>query len=565
MSLIQCEQRNLPFEILIIILESATNEDLINHALVCKAWLKPVQSILYGEITIKTLSQLENFHDSVINNPFLGDQVKVLSLKVYPNDYAEEVNLNEFKKKMEKIMERVSSLLYDGLPNLQELYQNCLRTYVPVLNALKNSRLKKLMILNSPSGYTKDEQANHAACIVLMGDKVDKLDIRNEDRQSTDLTSNHLYNILDQLPKLKELEIADYSSVPWIQTLEHITSSCKGLKNFTFTFEKLKNIGTVIDTLVPYKNMESIEGEFNNCKLYTYIIQKFPQPRELKLSHWYDFLGLEEYARLLSYLPGIDTIEVGRVCVNRRVLDVTANWWEETSAELGSKVVEACYSEFRDKDCSLDIVKPKSAKEPTFSFIYHIINLDSQHTEVIEKLGKFIGEFHLNYVTYNGEYNLPRKEDLPKQFLDNLFKHCPHLHSLQLEGWVLRKKCIIIGNYLSHLSTLLPHLKRLLLQGNSYHSKDIQTSTGYYKEYRIYKDLVYNMPQTEIDCVVISTKYYEDEPLVKLFVESDKTYYYYRYEEEEICSSNEEEFNQSKERNRIHLRCLNKPKFQFVF
>lgn len=182
MSEIQFNYKSLPLVVLNNILLSETKSDLRNYALVCKAWVKPVQSILYGDVNIKTISQLEAFENSVTKNLHLGKLVKVFSLSISWSE-----------KTLTKATKRVSNLLYNGLPNLQEFPQSSLDTYAPVLRALKNSRLKMLKVLYPPC---KDEEDGYANCILLMDNRVEQVIINNKNCYTTDLTCNRLYSKL---------------------------------------------------------------------------------------------------------------------------------------------------------------------------------------------------------------------------------------------------------------------------------------------------------------------------------------------------------------------------------
>lgn len=53
-------------------------EDLLNCALVCKAWLSPAQTRLYSRVEIKNSAQLEKFQYTMRYAPHLGKKVKQL-------------------------------------------------------------------------------------------------------------------------------------------------------------------------------------------------------------------------------------------------------------------------------------------------------------------------------------------------------------------------------------------------------------------------------------------------------------------------------------------------------
>ncbi|CAO3612889.1 unnamed protein product [Mucor hiemalis] len=558
MSELQWNRDSLPLVVLIIILQSATKSDLLNYAVVCKAWLKPVQSILYGDVNIETLLQLETFDDTLTRKPHLGELVKVFSLLISSLD-----------KITIKVTKRVSNLLYNGLPNLQEFPKSSLDTYSPVLRALKNSRLKMLKVLYSP---IEDERKNYANCILLMSNRVEQVEISNEYCNSTDLNCDSLYSKLKQYSNLKEMDICDNSNTPWFQTLEHITVNCKKLTKLKFQFERQILPEAGFDMFAPSKNIEWLEGNIDDCKMLTYIMHKFPQPRKLRLGFWYSNLDFGDYTRLLTYLSKMDVINVGRFTVNRRVLDITTRYWKKTVAELGSKSVKVCYFDQAEVDCALEIIKREDATEPTYLFVYHIVYYDSQHAEVIKTMGRYIGQFHLVYDMENEVYDFPEKDNLPKKLLNQLSTLCPNLHTLHFEGWFFRgcslssrnlsldelyfKNCTIVGPFFIQLSARMPHLKRLYIDDVLCGSENTRTSLGY----DVNDIIEIEMPRTRIDTIAIFCQ--EELRYVKLFVASDKAYHYYRYEHN-FLPSNEKEYSESKEYSRICFSCLNKPEFRF--
>ncbi|CAO3612893.1 unnamed protein product [Mucor hiemalis] len=562
--------KSLPLEVLLKVFQSATKTNLREYALVCKAWLNPVQSMLYSDVKISTLLQLENYCDAVQNNPLLGELVKV---------FRSDNRLRWGTEETDKIAKLLSTLFNDGLPNLQEVKENALRTHDQILSALQNSRLKKLKVLNSLDSYGDvSAKKNYRSCILLMHDRVEKVLLR----PMSDSTPDCIYNKLDEFNTLKEISIAGY--VSWFQTVEYVTASCKNLKALAFNFTgQMDHVDVDIDAIVPSRNIESLTAQISDNNMLLYTMRKFPQPRELTLLHFFNYVPdqPEELTRILAYASGIDTLKIGTFSVDSSISDFTANYWELASAELGSRTVETCYYDSCDEEYyGLDIFKPKGAAEATFSYMYHIWQFNSQHIEVINKLGKYIGEFHFKYEADSDVYNSPKRRDLPSKFMDHLFKRCPDLHTLHFTGWVFRKcnilrqklpfgelyfkECIIYGGYLNRLSPILPHLNRLVFEKNAYIAGNKQTKSNYEYEYGFNNVLEIYMPQTQVGTIVFIQPYRErtSPSYIKIFAASENTYHYYGYKKEDYFVANEKDFNKAKGDGCIHIRCMNTPKIQ---
>lgn len=123
--------------------------------------LKPVQLLIYTNVNIGTLSKLEKFHDIVKLKPQLGEHVKTLYLTFNATVTSRLLYGSErtTEEQIENAIERVSDLLFNGLPNLQKIPEYFLNTYSPVLRALQNSRLKMLKVLDSPYRSSKNASA----------------------------------------------------------------------------------------------------------------------------------------------------------------------------------------------------------------------------------------------------------------------------------------------------------------------------------------------------------------------------------------------------------------------
>ncbi|CAO3612897.1 unnamed protein product [Mucor hiemalis] len=439
MTKIQQDWKDLPSEILLQIFLSATKADLRKCALVCKAWSDPAQSILYSNVIIVNPQQLQKFHGSITRTLHLGEQVKCLCVNSISSRYDQYP--------IENFSELLSNMLCSGLlTNLQELDISILNTYIPVLSALLNLRLKALKVLHPPrKDLNRDQRVIYASCILLMRDRVEKVALYNEEARANNFRSNHLYNNLNQLRVLKEVKISDDIGDQWILSVEHVTASCKALKKLTLDFKVGNNNKDVdMSSIVPSTNIESLNVQLRDKRMLFHIMHKFPQLREMTINNWNCELVSEEYLQLLAFISKIDAFQITRLYVNHNIAELTAHYWDTTLARTGSKIVKALYHDIDIyEDYGIEISKLKDEKRPTFSFSYHQIQANPQHIETVDMLGKYIGEFHFIY----GKRKNSSKGDLPQLFMDHLFMRCPHLHTLYFEGWVFHKRYLLLQNF----------------------------------------------------------------------------------------------------------------------
>ncbi|CAO3612917.1 unnamed protein product [Mucor hiemalis] len=534
------------FEILLNVYQSVTKADLREYALVSKVWLDAAQSALYTKVQVNNFSQLQKFCDTVQRNPVLGKKVKVF--------FAEEPSKFGLNNN-EEVVRLLSHLFYFGLPNLQEVDAGAANTYTPILNALHNSRLNQLKKINSHS-YTmkEDEKTNYASCIFLMRDRVENVILGNMPASMPDF----LYSNLNQLKAVKVLDVRTCHS-SWFQTLEHVTASCKDLKQLNYHFQGHSNqVSFDVNAISPSDTkLLIIHSDQENMLLY--IMHKFPQPKELNYygsDHYLSSEKPEELTRILDYLAPIEAFDVSSFVVDDKIVDFISSHWNSTSAAVASRAIDT-----------------------GFTIMYHPREYDSQHTEIINKLDNYIGEFRLRY-------DAEDKQDLPSEFLDHLFTRCPQLNNLHLHGWMLRQRryipdyelsisqlylgeCSIYGDYLSRLSAVVPHLERLILEENSYFHSCRRTSR--YNDEHIFGErntLEIDMPHTEIDLVEFFMPDGDRESIsyVKVLVESENTSYYYGYKDDcFITNANAMDYSTTCESQRTFISCRNKPEIRFNY
>lgn len=560
---------NLPFEALLKVFESATKSEIREYALVCKAWLDPAQVILYSNVELRTPAHLKTFSDATKHKPLLGERVKVLRTDRY---------LGYGLSEGDEVSTLLSDLLYYGLPNLQELDDHCFETYAPILRALQDSRLKNLKVLSPPESYaTNDVKRNYLSCILLMRNRVAKVTLQPMSDSSPD---SLIYNELDQLNQLEEVDITGCDSPRWFETLEHVTASCKNLKklNFNLTGGTVNHVHVDVDAVTPSINVESVNAQITQNDMLLYLMKKFPRLRELSLHHFFDYVpeNPEQLTRILTYLSSIDVFKVERFPVDHGISVFTANYWDKASAELGSKTVEVCYYDLFDEGNGLELFKQKGESGATLSFIFGISYQLSEHLDLINNLGKYIGEFHFKYVAESEMDESPSKRDLPSGFIDRIFRSCPRLRALHFVGWVFRKaaiahkelpigelyfkECIIYGDFFKNLSSRLPHLNRLIIEKAAYVAGNKRSKSNYEHEYSFNNTLEIDMPQTQIETVTLHRSK-SPTSYVKLFVASEKTHHFYGYKGI-LFETSEKEYNAAQRGDCVYISCFNKPKIQ---
>lgn len=546
--------KSLAFEVLLNIVQLVEICDLPNFALVCKAWSRPAQTVLYSDVDLYSLAQLNCFYHSVMSNPQLGWYVERFVYYLYEAECSKE------------ICELMSNLLNFGLPNLQQLFTNSLKTCVPALNALQNPRFKTLKVLHT-TNETEEEEMNHASCLLLMNERVKALSVYLANNQ----TSHPVYNILDKLDALSDLDINSSSQISWFSILEYV-AKLKALHRFKLQFiNPVDVLDFDVDAITPSTRIESLTIEIWNSELFWYTIHKFPQLREFAPTFMYS-LGRQELIQLLVYLSCIDIIDCNflmTISANFLLSEAIVDFWDMASSTLGSKTVHLEYSARDFEKCGLYIQKSKGETEPTFEITnYDSRKFDTRHVEIVDKMGKYIGEFHFSHDSV--------KNHLPQQLIEYLFTDCPNIHTLHFNNCLFRKRdlpqlkfsitelglhdCIIFDTFFNDLSFVLRHINRLIIEDVLHGNNDVGMQSEYEQKCRM--DRV-DMPHTTIDSIGFHLdKYLEKHVHIKLFVTSENMFYYYLYNGC-LCSTNEIKYEGEELLDRIYICCVNKPKIQF--
>lgn len=267
----------------------------------------------------------------------------------------------------EKTTELMTDLFYSGLPNLQQVHEYALDTYVPILNGLKNSRLKKLKKLDQHISLGEEEQENYASCILLMRNRVQR--IRLVHNGTGYLTSSSLYKIFDKLTVLWNLKILCRGGIQWFPVLEYVTT-CRALKRVDITFRGSADKKDVdINAIVPCPRIQTLQILIWDSEMLMYIMHKFPQLRGFSTFFIYQ-LKPQEFVRLLDYVSRIDSLRVQGIFANILNSKVVMDYWNSLSPKLGHQIVHMSYSECKNDVYQLTIMKSKDKAEPIFSIKY---------------------------------------------------------------------------------------------------------------------------------------------------------------------------------------------------
>ncbi|CAO3617617.1 unnamed protein product [Mucor hiemalis] len=318
--------------------------------------------------------------------------------------------------------------------------------------------------------------------------------------------------------------------------------------------------------------------------MFLYIMLKFPQLRRLmhsnlstpirqNLSHGQAPGG---YTQFLNYLSGMNDFHVDNFLVDRHVSKSTANYWDSVSAKAGSKIVKVGIGGSFDseQDYEVAISKYKYETEPKISFSYPVLQFDMKLFELLDNLGKYIGEFYL--------IDAPDSQnELPQNFMKHLLNRCSHLHALHFESWVIEGSDFTVGKFsidklyfentiivgLNYLSSVLRKLGCLFLRG-VIHYTTVPLVEQELEDNDIDYFLEIDMPYTEIGEIYLDDDIIPD--YIKVFVTSESSYHYYRCENDSsITQVNEEvfkkeEFDEGENFYYVSICCLNKPKLLTV-
>lgn len=572
----------LPVEILHKTFSLLERKSLYETVHVCKSWTNSAQAALYSNVVLHTFYKFSNFITTMRQKPILGLYVKYFKYFSYEEDL---IDVGVITK---------SLLLSGSLPNVEvfETRKNGV-TFELISNALQNSRLKRLTKISAPSlKMSKSEVEHYITCATLMKDRLRSLCICDNYGKITQPAENklyfqRLYSQLHQFDKLNDLTIITKTKNE-IQVLEYVAEACKTLENISFEFTTSNNKSipvSVINTaseMVPRSNVKTMKGSLYNSsfsKFLPYIINKFPQLREVSLTVKSDNITIEDDEIILLLYMFLSKLQNGSVSIPRvrpeALCDSIGYHWNSGS-RLGSEDVSLYYEQtpIPDPTIGLYVTKYLFSKETTVYFR----TSEWMHISFIENYGIYIGRLKFGFM--EDDINaLTDLQLLPENFMGHLVKHCPYLKSLSIEGSVLKppsyhgidlsKKlslwkltfrfCIIYAGVLEHLSLLVPEVDVLRLGfGVTYRQTLDASSTPVDNIIQII------MPHTKIHKVHVELLD-QDEPVYFQVYSTDAQKYYHF-----MCFYNCDEVESILEVSRensfipgvqIYLCCKNVPRF----
>lgn len=456
---------SLPSEINHYVFQQVGREDLRACVFVCKAWLPSAQTALYSKVSIKHIEQLEQFHQTIEHNPQMGIEVKSFDLGKIMKDNCDLKKRTALKKIIFNIM---NSLLATRLPNLQ-VFRDCTAvSYVPIVDALIESRLKFLKRLASP--FTSELNRNllvYTTCALLIRDRLENLFLYGGyGRNLEQLYFNRLYSKLDQFSQIKEITI-DKDTPEGIQLLDDVIDKCPSslekiwcnihpcdpfMKPDDFETFVNKNISMYeISTLAPKSNVKVFISRLSRAlddKILMYIMRKFPQLEELTLEHFYNdthIISANVFEQFLHYVSRLSEVDVYRLNVDQgSIIESYANFWDATS-EKGWEHVKFRYSEYVSRD------KISLGKDIT-TIDYAISEnqeTDWKHLRFIEENGVFLQKVEFSFQLLN--YDEPDMYTLPDDLIRYVFGFCPYIQILRLEHCNLETMCLVERERLDEL------------------------------------------------------------------------------------------------------------------
>ncbi|CAO3627910.1 unnamed protein product [Mucor hiemalis] len=399
------------------------------------------------------------------HRPALGKNVKSLEFNTYTDD----------KSEVEDVL---TSLLSTHLPNVESYSSSFHRSsYLPVLIALLNNQLIRLKTLEKPvKDATNYNITNYTTCALLMKDRLEHLQMFDDydgvltNAKQTKLLYNLLYDNLQQFNKLISLSI-NMKTDEIIKELESITDACKTLEKIVFNFDSLNDdisSSLAIDSafgqglkLVPRSNVKSIEGTLKASrfhKVFSYIIDKFPQLKKISLSVNEEDATLsepQEINLLQKYASKFNDSYYVSVNVNQdTICDAIGDFWVKTS-KLGSERLEIHYEDDRD-NCQLTIRKHVKS---TVTRIYPYYDDYHVQDNFIETYGKYLLSLEFSSLIDNNDFSALDVYELPEHFLGHLVMHCPYLKFLTIENFMIRRSPYFNMDLSKRLSLSLLHIK----------------------------------------------------------------------------------------------------------
>lgn len=398
----------------------------------------------------------------------------------------------------------LTSLLSTYLPNLESLELDKFCSYVPVLEALKSSRLRSLKKLSVPSHKAeKSELAAYRCCANLMKDRLENLlladDVKSDSSNEVQISFNYLHSHLNDFCKLEEITIWKTTEKP-AQFLDEIIENCPSLKDMEFilpsdvrksTLIKDDNeLADVISKEIPRNNRKYITTNTNiifDQGLLLYMARRFPsliivpslspysssEPRTHSLT-----ISQSQLEQLLPILNKFETISVNGYDVDYDILTKTiGDFWDNTLKPGSTTVIFTYAHPDEEGNCSLF--------DGMTEICYDRADFRDAHYPFLERNGKFVKEIFLCYSSLIiDQYMYTAREEI----IAHTFENCPNIQILRIQNWKLKRitndipttrsldilqlsYCSVYAGALESLSTMLHEVNLLEISHMGYFRK----------------------------------------------------------------------------------------------
>lgn len=485
--------RTLPFEVCHCILQHLGRGDLRNCALVCKAWLPVVQTLLYTNVILWKFEHLEQFHQTVNRGTHLGKKVKSFDFKPLS---AHRIELESELRR--SVLEILTTLFSTYLPNLECILDVQYGiTYTAVKQALIGSRLKNLRrIENLYNLSIFDLPVTYMSCALLMNDRLENLYILDCIRPNVNaeqqVLSNRLFSRLGQFSHLKEITVQKETNES-ILLLEEIVESCLGLEGIVLSAcisdveqsNSKISIDSIVTKFTPRANVKSFTtGFLLEClddKLLAYIMHKFPRLERCYIGNEAcSELSEQMIIQFMHFCLKLKYFKIDQLGVNHdAIVKIMGRLWKDTSA-YGKERVNFFYTNYPTgvpKECKLSF-------DPTGTTISYFMRSPPdlwswKHTEFLRQNGKFLKSVNYN-IFASGFHSGLERVSLPDDTISLIFAYCPWIENLSFsqcslsavgilpsEKRVLNElsftECRLNDGILECLSTVLSEVKHLKL------------------------------------------------------------------------------------------------------
>lgn len=429
--------KDLPVETLLLILDYLSTdfyEETIHQcAYVCKSWKTAAYYKVYTEVDIVSIASLSKFNRTIVENATVANMVKKVELSAnIEEDDSEHVAY-------------VYTLL-SNLPNLQHFIPIESPLYIPILNALLDSKLDNLKSFAEPCNATASN--NYVTCALLMKNRLETLLLAGEG-----VLYERLYDRLDQFKKLERLKIEISSKNP-IKDLDSIVEKCSTLRDIEvdFLLSELDFEGdwpTVIveDSAIPLfyaprpeVNSLSVnrdQGELHQS-LLAYVMHKYPNLKRLRfVSEEVELMGISILERLIAYIAKVEDHTIGPIVTNVEwVCDSVGGYWEAISSNQRRNIlvnlrIEPISAPFSGTTNALLYLDNNQGDNNT-SISFPFSRYNFQDMNLFAKYGQHVGTLLIRDISKKSLENSEVVATLLENLIASAIESSKHLKELSL-------------------------------------------------------------------------------------------------------------------------------------